>query len=302
MRGNKSETIRRVDNEDFFADRTPKMAEIPTAEDGHTLTGNIQRHPQFPSQLLGNQRGVLVYLPPGYARSKARYPVLYMQDGQNMFDAATAFSGVEWGVDETAERLIREKSIAPVIVVAIDNAGAERIHEYTPTRGVYEAFGEQGRSRALASRYGRFLLEELKPFIDARYRTRPNEADVGMGGSSLGGLVTLSVALRFPGKVRRLAVMSPSVWWDDCVIYKLVDDLNRKPPLTIWLDTGTAEPGWERCRELRDRLLAKGWKLGVDLQYHEAEGGEHTEAAWAMRMDRVLCFLYPPRKFAGRGR
>ena len=132
-----------------------------------------------------------------------------------------------------------------------------------------------------------------------RYRTRPDAADTGLGGSSLGGLVTLSLALRFPGQVRRLAVMSPSVWWDDCVIYRLVEDLERKPPLRIWLDTGTAEEGWERCRELRDRLLARGWQLGVDLAYHEAPGGEHTEAAWAMRVEGVLRFLFPPRPLAG---
>ena len=268
------------------------------SEDGHTLTGDIRRHPAFPSRLLGNQRGVLVYLPPGYARSRGRYPVLYLHDGQNVFDAGTSFAGVEWGVDETAQRLIAARAIAPLIVVAVDNAGADRIHEYTPTRGRYEAFGVQGQSRALAGRYGRFLSEELKPFIDMRYRTRPDAADTGLGGSSLGGLVTLSLALRFPGRFGRLAVMSPSVWWDECVIYRLVESLKRKPPLKIWLDTGTAEEGWERCRGLRDRLLAKGWQLGVDLEYHEAEGGEHNEAAWAMRMEGVLRYLFPPRPLA----
>jgi predicted alpha/beta superfamily hydrolase len=266
------------------------------SEDGHTLTGDIRQHPNFPSQLLGNQRDVLVYLPPGYRRSLARYPVLYLHDGQNVFDAATAFGGVEWNVDETAQRLIKKRAIAPLIIVAVNNAGADRIHEYTPTRGHYEAFGERGSSKAWASRYGRFLFEELKPFIDKTYRTRPDAEDTGMGGSSLGGLVTMYLVLRFPGRVGRLAVMSPSVWWDDCAIYQLVEDLNRKPTAQIWLDTGTAEDGWERCRGLRDRLLAKGWQLGVDLKYHEAEGGEHTEAAWAMRMEGVLRYLFPGRK------
>ncbi len=272
------------------------------SEDGHTLTGNIRRHAGFPSRLLGNQRDVLVYLPPGYARARMRYPVLYMHDGQNVFDAATSYAGVEWNIDETAERLIGEKAIAPLIVVAVDNAGADRIHEYTLSRGHYEAFGEKGRSRALGNRYGRFLLQELKPFIDMHYRTRSEGNDTGLGGSSLGGLITLSLALRHPGRFRRLAVMSPSVWWDDCVIYRLVENLKRKPALNIWLDTGTAEEGWERCRGLRDRLIDKGWKLGLDLEYHEAEGGEHTEAAWAMRMEGVLRFLFPARKLGGTRR
>src|SRR5881392_863062 len=105
----------------------------------HTLTGNIKRHRAFPSTILGNRRDVLVYLPRGYRRlSRRRYPVLYLHDGQNIFDAATSFSGVEWGVDETAERLIKESLIEPLIVVAIANMGEQRIHEYAPTPGVID--------------------------------------------------------------------------------------------------------------------------------------------------------------------
>ncbi|PYL07971.1 MAG: esterase, partial [Verrucomicrobia bacterium] len=105
----------------------------------HTLTGNIKRHRAFASKVLGNRRDVLVYLPPGYSRfSRKRYPVLYMHDGQNVFDAATSFAGVEWGVDETAERLIRAKLIEQLIIVAVANMGEDRVHEYAPTPGVIE--------------------------------------------------------------------------------------------------------------------------------------------------------------------
>ena len=138
------------------------------------------------------------------------------------------------------------------------------------------------------------MIEELKPFIDKRYRTRREGEYTGLGGSSLGGLVTLTVALRFPGVFTRLALMSPSVWWDDCIIYKLVDDLKTRPPLKIWLDTGTGEPGWERAGILRDHLAAKGWTEGQDLIYKHYEGAGHTEGAWAARMDEVLRYLYPP--------
>ena len=264
-------------------------------DDGHTLTGDIRRHADFPSVLLGNKRDVLVYLPPGYSRSRLRYPVLYLHDGQNVFDVATAFAGVEWGADETTQRLIESKEIASLIVVAVNNAREDRIHEYTPTRGRYEVWGTPGRSKGLASRYGRFLIEELKPFIDKRYRTRREGEYTGLGGSSLGGLVTLTTALRFPGTFTRLAVMSPSVWWDDCIVYKLVDDLKRKPALKIWLDTGTGEPGWERAGILRDHLVAKGWVEGQDLVYKAYEGAGHNEGAWAARLDEVLRYLYPPR-------
>jgi len=263
----------------------------------HTLTGNLKRHRAFASKVLGNRRDVLVYLPPGYSRfSRKRYPVLYMHDGQNVFDAATSFAGVEWGVDETAERLIRAKLIEQLIIVAVANMGEDRVHEYAPTPGVIEAKGKRKkRSRGLARLYGEFLIEELKPSIDRRYRTKPEAENTGLGGSSLGGLVTLAMGILFPSAFTRLIVMSPSVWWDDFAIYRLVDSIEHKPPLKIWLDTGTAEPGWENGRLLRDRLIEKGWRVDADLKYLEVEGGEHSEAAWAQRVEPALRFLFARR-------
>jgi predicted alpha/beta superfamily hydrolase len=266
----------------------------------HTLTGNIKRHRRFPSKVLGNRRDVLVYLPPGYRHfSSRRYPVLYLHDGQNVFDAATSFAGIEWGVDETAERLIPQKLIEPLIIVAVANMGEERIHEYAPTRGVIDAKAKRKkRSRGLAREYGQFLIEELKPYIDKKYRTKREAEFTGLGGSSLGGLVTLAMGILFPQAFTRLIVMSPSIWWDDFAIYRLVDSIEQKSPLKIWLDTGTAEPGWEQARELCDRLAEKGWRLGADLIYFEVEGADHSEAAWAARVDPALRFLFPPGRAA----
>ena len=261
----------------------------------HTLTGNIKRHRAFPSKILGNRRDILIYLPRGYRRfSGKRYPVLYLQDGQNVFDAATSFAGVEWGVDETAERLIRANLIEPLIIVAVANTGEERIHEYAPTRGVIDAKAKRKkRSRGLARLYGHFLMDELKPYIDRKYRTRAEPEFTGLGGSSLGGLVTLAIGVLFPHAFGRLIVMSPSIWWDNFAIYRLVDSIEQRPPLKIWLDTGTAEPGWEQTRELANRLIEKGWKLGKSLQYMEAQGADHSEAAWAARVESALRFLFP---------
>jgi predicted alpha/beta superfamily hydrolase len=261
-----------------------------------TLTGNIQKHRAFPSRILKNRRDVLVYLPPGYRRFSARrYPVLYLQDGQNVFDAATSFAGVEWGVDETAQRLIRRKLIEPMIIVAIANVGEDRIHEYAPTPARIDP-PKRKRSKGLLRSYGRFLIEELKPFIDRKYRTHREAEFTGLGGSSLGGLATLALGLWFPNYFTRLAVLSPSIWWDDCAIYDIVDEIDEtaKPPLKIWLDTGTHEPGWERAASLRDRLTEKGWRLHDDLHYLEVEGADHSEGAWAARVDPVLRFLFPP--------
>jgi predicted alpha/beta superfamily hydrolase len=261
----------------------------------HTLTGNIKRHPAFPSKILGNRRDILVYLPPGYRRSPwARYPVLYLHDGQNVFNAATSFSGVEWGVDETAERLIRTKGIEPLIIVAVANMGDDRIHEYAPTLGVIDAKARRKkRSKGLAQMYGRFLLDELKPYIDGKYRTRRGPEFTGLGGSSLGALATLAIGLLHSDKFRKLMVMSPSIWWDDFAIYRLVDSIDGKPRLKIWLDTGTAETGWEQARELRNRFMEKGWKLHKDIEYVEVPGADHSEAAWAVRVEPALRFLFP---------
>lgn len=262
----------------------------------HTLTGNIQQHPAFRSRILRNERDVLVYLPRGYQRSpRRRYPVLYLHDGQNVFDAATAFGGVEWNADESAQRLTRQWLMEPIIIVAIANQGDDRLHEYAPSKGIIDASGKRKkRSRGLLRSYGRFLIEELKPFIDRQYRTRPEAECTGVGGASLGGLASLVLGLWFPRSFNRLAVMSPSVWWDDCAIYRMVDELEEKLPLQIWLDTGTNEPGWERARILRDKLVEKGWRLYDDLQYSEVKGADHSERAWGFRFEAVLRFLFPP--------
>jgi predicted alpha/beta superfamily hydrolase len=159
------------------------------------------------------------------------------------------------------------------------------------------------RSKGLARNYARFLVEELKPFIDRKYRTRREATATGVGGSSLAGLLAMCVGLWYPDIFSRLLVMSPSVWWDDGVVLKTVEELERKLPLKIWLDTGTAEPGWENTRKLRDLLIDKGWRLDDDLQYTEDEKASHTEAAWGRRVDPALRFLFPaqlPLRFGQR--
>ena len=255
----------------------------------HTLTGDVRTHEAFHSRYLTHDRTVVVYLPPGYdAETAVRYPVLYLHDGQNVFDRATSF-GEEWQVDESAQRLITDGEIEPLIIVGIYNTGEHRIDEYTPTPGIERARG--GR----ADDYGRMLVEELKPFIDRTYKTLPSAASTAMGGSSLGGLLTMHLGLRYPTAFSRLAVLSPSVWWDDRVILREVEALPSALPLRIWLDAGTEEgiDTLANLRALRDVLVAKGWVLDDTLAYLEAEGGEHNEQSWGIRVERVLKFLFP---------
>lgn len=267
------------------------------AQQPHTLTGDIRVHKSFHSNILNNDREVLVYLPPGYdANRKERYPVLYLQDGQNLFDGATSFiPGQEWRVDETAQALIVAGKIEPLIIVGIYNTGKDRINEYTPAEDVKYKMGGK------ADLYGRMLVEELKPFIDSNYRTMKAAGHTGMGGSSLGGLVSIYLALRYPAVFGRAAVVSPSVWFANKQIVHYVDALPKKPKVRIWMDIGTKEGGTieeaqqavNDARLLRDSLIKKGWKLGKDLEYFEAEGAVHNEGAWAARVERILTFLFP---------
>lgn len=263
----------------------------------HTLTGDVRHHKAFHSKLLNNDRDLVVYLPPGYETdARKRYSVLYLHDGQNLFDGATSFiPGKEWRIDETAQALIAAGKIEPLIIVGVNNTGKDRIDEYTPVKDAKRNIG--GR----ADLYGRMLVEELKPFVDANYRTLRDAQHTGLGGSSLGGLVTLYLGLKYPKVFGRLAVVSPSVWFADKHIVNYTNALAAKPKVRIWMDMGTKEGrdaaaahrAVSDAQLLRDTLVRKGWKTGKDLQYLEAEGAEHNESAWAERVERILTFLFP---------
>lgn len=249
----------------------------------------LRHHQDFQSQILPGPRPLVVYVPPDYeSTTSRRYPVLYLHDGQNVFERNTAFGGVEWQVDETAQALISAGEIEPLIVVGIYNAGDERINEYTPTADATRGGGK-------AALHGRMLLEEIKPFIDAHYRTLQGPANTGLGGSSLGGLVTLYLGIQYPQIFGKLAVLSPSVWWDNRVILKMIAKANPRPRPKIWLDMGTSEGGMslEDVEALRDVLQAKGWSEPEDLYFGEFRGAKHNEAAWAKRVDPFLRYLFP---------
>lgn len=267
------------------------------AQRPHTLTGDIRFHKGFHSKILNNDREVVVYLPPDYEANKnKRYAVLYLHDGQNLFDGATSFiPGKEWRVDETAQSLITAGKIEPLIIVGIYNTGKDRINEYTPTAD------EKYKMGGKADLYGRMLVEELKPFIDATYRTRKDAKHTGLGGSSLGGIVSMYLALKYSDVFGRVAAVSPSVWFANQQIVHYAEALKKKPKTRIWLDMGTKEGSTAKdaqqavtgARLLKDTLRKKGWKPGKDFSYFEAEGAEHNETAWAERVEPILRFLFP---------
>lgn len=253
----------------------------------------VRIHPQFHSRFLPDDRDVTVYLPPGYDEEPDRqYPVLYLQDGQNLFDPRTSFiPGRTWQVAETADAVIEAGEVEPLIIVGIANTGEHRLAEYTPTRDWKMGGGD-------ANKYGDLLTQDLLPFIASNYRVRPGrDSAAGLGGSSLGGLVTLYLGLQYAEIFGKLAVMSPSVWWNHRSIIGYVNEtaprMQQHP--RIWLDVGDAE-GRRTLADtelLRHRLEVSGWKPESDLHYECVPGGTHDEAAWAQRVGPMLRFLFP---------
>jgi predicted alpha/beta superfamily hydrolase len=212
-----------------------------------------------------------------------------MQDGQNLFDPATAFkTGEHWRLGETADALIAERRLAPLVIVGIANTGTRRIHEYTPTPDTRLGGG-------LADRYGRLIVEELKPFIDATYRTRRDAAFTGIGGSSLGGLVSLYLGLTRPDVFSVVAALSPSVWWDRRAILRTIRQSRPRPPVRVWADMGSGEGrrAVDDARLLKAALVGAGWSAGRDLHYAEYDGATHSESAWAERAGSMLAWLFP---------
>jgi enterochelin esterase-like enzyme len=255
----------------------------------------VRIHPQFHSRFLPDDRDVTVYLPPGYDEEPDRqYPVLYLQDGQNLFDPRTSFiPGRTWKVADTADAVIASGEVEPLIIVGIANTGEHRLSEYTPTRDWKMGGGE-------AHKYGDLLAQDLLPFISGTYRVRQGVENTGLGGSSLGGLVTLYLGLSHPNLFGKLAIMSPSVWWNH---RSIVGYVNEKAPKMhhhprIWLDVGDAE-GRRTLADtelLERRLQASGWRPERDLHYERVAGGTHDETAWSQRVAPMLRFLFPTER------
>jgi predicted alpha/beta superfamily hydrolase len=273
-----------------------RWASDEAANVGPTVTGQLVLHEKFASKVFGNERTIRVWLPPGYdSTDKARrYTVLYLQDGQNCFDRATSAFGHEWQLDETATRLIHEGKIEPIIMVGIDNVGLGRITEYTPVSAVNEGSIVGGE----AQKYAQFLFDEVKPFVDRTYRTKPDRDHTAVGGSSLGGLVSLEIGRTHADKVSRIACVSTSLWWAD--EWMLKQDLSGLKTVKVWSDMGTKERAFIEQTEanLRQaRALAEKLKtLGVENEYYEAPEASHNEQSWAARADRILVYLFPAKK------
>lgn len=253
----------------------------PRQSKASSRTGRLVLHKQFESRILSNKRDLIVWLPPGYDNNRLkRYPVLYAHDGQNLFDPQTAFVGVDWQLGTTAEALILRKRLKPFIIVGLHNTPA-RQEEYTPL---------QGRS------YGEFIIHEVMPFVNQKYRTAPGRAKTGVMGSSLGGLISFYLAWWFPEVFSMAGCLSASWMWQGARVFKDIAAMTRpRQQMKIYMDhggEGVEGDNAEIFRKMRSVLVAKGFALGKELEYFYAKGDRHDEASWARRVWRPLEFFF----------
>lgn len=250
-------------------------------------------------KVLRDRRDLVVWLPPSYEGSSDAYPVLYLQDGQNLFDPDTAFAE-EWRVDESMESLAREGLEA--IVVGIPNAGSRRFDEYSPFRDPVQGGGA-------ADSYLDLVIHWVKPVVEAEFRVQRGAASTGIGGSSMGGLFSLWALFERPDVFGFCAAMSPSLGF---AAGGMLRYLHSAPwvDARIYLDGGTLEgvPAGRlairsrayarrfvrRLRMARDLLVSLGWREGEDLLYVEERKGRHEEAAWARRFPSAARFFLEP--------
>ena len=242
----------------------------------HVLT------PPLPITALGRERTIRVYLPPSYGQGRRRYPVLYMHDGQNLFDDATSYIG-EWGVDETMDALAKSQGIE-VIVVGIDNGQDKRLNELSPWAN--PRFGA-----AEGEQYMDFVVGTVKPFVDRTYRTRADRRHTGIMGSSMGGLISHYALLKYPKVFSKAGLFSPSYWFSDQVFsYTAAHRLKRGT--RVYLVAGGKEDAETAANVMKmDALLRQSDKRLV-LHTSIRPGAEHNETFWKGEFPEAMTFLF----------
>ncbi len=243
------------------------------------IVGTARILTDFHSEHLDNYRNIIIWLPPGYKKLRnvqKKYPVLYMHDGQNLIDPQTSFTGKDWRVDETAVKLSKAKRMEEIIVVGIYNT-ADRLEEYSDT--------EKG------DRYLKFIVDELKPFIDNNYRTLPQRECTAIMGSSMGGLISFIAGWKYYDVFSMAGCMSSSFYYDNEKVFDIINPLGRpKKNVKFYIDHG--EDGLIRGQKIFYRLTELGYVIGKDIDYYYAPNAEHNETAWAERLERPLLFFF----------
>lgn len=244
------------------------------------VQGELQVLPEpLPAKGLNYRRDLLVWLPPSYRKRRKRFPVLYMHDGQNLFDPSTSFTGQDWKVDETASRLMEGGKIRECIIVGVPNS-PDRMEEYNLFRPLGQA-------------YARFLAEEVKPFIDKNYRTLAAPDNTVVMGSSMGGLISFQLVWQFPEVFSGAGCLSSAFYKSRS---RILGDVSRGTPPSgarFYLDVGEHEPplhkGYFRIAAL---LREKGLVEGENLMARFFDGATHSETAWSERLHIPLAFFF----------
>lgn len=262
----------------------------------------LEQHPNFPSQIVA-ARNVDIWLPPQYAANQQeRFPVLYMHDGQNIFLPELAYTGIDWGIDETIEQLSAEGSIRPAIVVGVWNTPL-RVAEYMPQKPMESPAGQRRlsgfkkrfKSEPLSDAYLRFLVSELKPWVDEHYRTLPDRANTLIMGSSMGGLISLYALCEYPHIFGSAGCLS-SHWpaGPGILLEYMKEHLPAAGSHRLYFDYGTIEldKTYEHSQKKADTILkAAGYTRGTDWLTLKFEGAGHNEAAWRERLHHPVSFL-----------
>ena len=239
------------------------------------------------SQVLQNERDLIIYLPPSYHENPLKYyPVLYMHDAQNLFDPDTAFGGVEWEVDETIDRLVRQGDMREVIVVGMANT-SKRMSESTPMPDPVYGGGN-------GDAYLDFVELEVMPYIESSHRVRTGPANTYIGGSSLGGLISFYAAWTRSGVFGAAICMSSSFWWNDEALTRDVwAHTGPIYPARFYIDAGGINDGADNTAEMRDALHSIGYTFNLDLFHWYDPQGAHNEASWARRFPVPVKTLLP---------
>lgn len=266
----------------FAAGALLSAAAAAAAPPAAAAGGGVEITAALASPELGNSRRLRVYLPPSYASAPhKRYPVLYMHDGQNLFDAGTAAYGMAWDIGLAMDRLIAAGEIEEAIVVGIDNS-PDRLAEYTPCCDPQHGGGK-------LPAYERFIVDTVKPYADRRWRTLPGREHTAIMGSSLGGIASVLIAQHRPDVFSMAGGVSSSFWWNRNA---LIAAPPAHLPVRFYLDAGTRDDGLEGTELMHAAMLRQGYRDGEDLYFHRAEGGGHNEKSWAARVDLPLRWFF----------
>jgi len=242
------------------------------------IIGHVEYHHEYYSRFCKNERDIIVWLPPSYYQGHKRYPVLYMHDGQNLFDPSTSFIGQDWKVDEVTTDLIYKKEIDEIIVVGIYNT-IDRISEYN-------------LETSNGKKYKNFIVQELKPFIDDNYHTIIDSKNTALMGSSMGGLISFQLVWNYPQIFSKCACLSSSFWITEKRIFQqILQDKGNVKDISLYLDYGSLEKELiEDNEEMFELLKNMGYEKTDKLLTHVENDAEHSEIDWAARLNIPLKF------------